>query len=49
MAYDDKELEFEDYEEEDDYAQNHQKSYNYDDDDYDYNDDGNDDDYYEMD
>ncbi|ECK7923952.1 highly acidic protein [Campylobacter coli] len=43
MAYDDEDLEF------DDYAHNHHKSYNYDDDDYDFDDEANDDDFYEMD
>ena len=43
MAYDDEDLEFDDYEgEEDEYAHNHHKSYNYDDDDYDFDDEGND-------
>ncbi|EIL2866977.1 highly acidic protein [Campylobacter coli] len=50
MAYDDDDLEFDDYEgEEDEYAHNHHKSYNYDDDDYDFDDEANDDDFYEMD
>ncbi|HEA8088669.1 TPA: highly acidic protein [Campylobacter coli] len=50
MAYDDEDLEFDDYEgEEDGYAHNHQTSYNYDDDDYDFDDEANDDDFYEMD
>ncbi|EAJ2565124.1 highly acidic protein [Campylobacter coli] len=50
MAYDDEDLEFDDYEgEEDKYAHNHHKSYNYDDDDYDFDDEANDDDFYEMD
>ncbi|HEF1257690.1 TPA: highly acidic protein [Campylobacter coli] len=50
MAYDEEDLEFDDYEgEEDEYARNHQTSYNYDDDDYDFDDEANDDDFYEMD
>ncbi|EPC9497666.1 highly acidic protein [Campylobacter coli] len=50
MAYDDEDLEFDDYEgEEDECAHNHHKSYNYDDDDYDFDDEANDDDFYEMD
>ncbi|EAJ3710746.1 highly acidic protein [Campylobacter coli] len=50
MAYDDEDLEFDDYEgDEDEYAHNHHKSYNYDDDDYDFDDEANDDDFYEMD
>ncbi|EAH7888999.1 highly acidic protein [Campylobacter coli] len=50
MAYDDEDLEFDDYKgEEDEYAHNHHKSYNYDDDDYDFDDEANDDDFYEMD
>ncbi|EJX0962006.1 highly acidic protein [Campylobacter coli] len=49
MAYDNEDLEFDDYEgEEDEYAHNHHKSYNYDDD-YDFDDEANDDDFYEMD
>ncbi|EAH8403231.1 highly acidic protein [Campylobacter coli] len=49
MAYDNEDLEFDDYEgEEDEYAHNHHKSYNYDDD-YDFDDEVNDDDFYEMD
>ncbi|ELK4438787.1 highly acidic protein [Campylobacter coli] len=50
MAYDNEDLEFDDYEgEEDEYAHNHHKSYNYYDDDYDFDDEVNDDDFYEMD
>ncbi|KAG5256773.1 highly acidic protein [Campylobacter jejuni] len=58
MAYEDEEdLNYDDYENEDEeYPQNHHKNYNYDDDDYEYNDDdyeynddNNDDDFYEMD
>ncbi|EKE4751811.1 highly acidic protein [Campylobacter coli] len=50
MAYDNEDLEFDDYEgEEDEYAHNHHKSYNYDDDDYDFDDEANDDDFYAMD
>ncbi|ELU7404175.1 highly acidic protein [Campylobacter jejuni] len=48
MAYEDEEdLNYDDYENEDEeYPQNHHK--NYDDDDYEYDDDSNDDDFYEM-
>ncbi|EKN8002983.1 highly acidic protein [Campylobacter coli] len=50
MAYDDEDLEFDDYEgEEDEYAHNHHKSYNYDDEDLEFDDEANDDDFYEMD
>ena len=49
MTYeDDENLDYDDYENDDEYAQNHYHN-NYDDDDYEYDDEGNDDEFYEMD